>query len=321
MNMDNLLIRLYKWTSRQDENFLTEAFAYVLRYLCNSEQEVASRVLIQLTGSRLSVAYEDVKKVSIVTQVSTEYGRPDIELQTADHLVYIEAKLESGLGRNQLARYREQLNGSGFPNTSLVILSRYPVQIPSNEESPDVFCRWYKVAGWLQKELDNGTIQNPVSLFLTNQFINFLKQRSIVMDRVGWELPNGVRSLKSLADMLGEAIASCNIQQSTRSGAWEWIGYYLDNKNFFFGINYDRPEILVFENQKLKVRQDSVERVGFGRLAKQKGKIYWFHELDLSSEDVHFYALSKERQLHRVKEFLRKSLDALPKITANSANE
>ena len=47
---NNLLVRLHKWAFRQDENFLTETFAYVLEYLCEHEPEAASDIIFRLTN-------------------------------------------------------------------------------------------------------------------------------------------------------------------------------------------------------------------------------------------------------------------------------
>ena len=78
---NNLLSQLYKWTSRQDENYVTDAFAHLLRHLREHQPSDVIHILSRLTGDRLRVVTEDISEVAITTQVTTERGRPDLEIQ------------------------------------------------------------------------------------------------------------------------------------------------------------------------------------------------------------------------------------------------
>ena len=63
----NIFNRLYKWCSRQDENFTTEAFIYVLLYLQQVDPEATAAFLRKLTDSRLSLDKEQIEHVQIKT--------------------------------------------------------------------------------------------------------------------------------------------------------------------------------------------------------------------------------------------------------------
>lgn len=315
-NEDNLLLRLHKWASRQDENFLTEAFAHLLCHLRDHEPKVAVRILARLTGNYLEIPLEGVIELDIATQITTERGRPDLELRTLDHLVYVEVKLESQPRKKQITRYREQLRESGVSNTTLVLLTRYPPDLSGEDELPDVSRRWYEVAEWLERELENHGISDPTSVFLTEQCVGFLKRRNIAMNRVGWELPAGIRSIRNLLMMLGEAIASRKLQLA-KSGAWDWIGYYFDNQKFFLGVYFDHPEVVMFETFRVTISRDAAERLAVGRLEEIRslpGGIRWVQELELESEEVHFFARSREQQMQRLEKFLDDSLKLAAQI-------
>ena len=52
---NNLLVNLHKWASKQDENFTTEAFVFLLNYLLDHEPEIAVNVLRKMTDGFLSL--------------------------------------------------------------------------------------------------------------------------------------------------------------------------------------------------------------------------------------------------------------------------
>ena len=78
-----------------------------------------------------------LKELAITTQVTTENGRPDLELRTSDSLVYVEAKVGSDLRPRQLTCYPDELKRSGVLNTTLILLTRYPPELPPSESPPE----------------------------------------------------------------------------------------------------------------------------------------------------------------------------------------
>lgn len=132
------------------------------------------------------------------------------------------------------------------------------------------------------------------------------------MERVGWQLGDGVQALRNLLAMLVESISAQDVTTNAKSG-WDWIGYYLDEKKFFCGVYYSQPSLLVFESNNVDVDDDAADTAGCGAVLPnpyRPGKKYWYTSLQLDSEEVHFFALSKERQRQILEQFLRDSLDA-----------
>jgi hypothetical protein len=101
---NNLLTALHRWASRQDENFITDAFAHLLRHLLADDAAVGRKLLQFLTDEKFSVGSNN-GSIQVKTQVTLAQGRPDIEISSECQLVYVEAKVESGLGDRQLERY------------------------------------------------------------------------------------------------------------------------------------------------------------------------------------------------------------------------
>ncbi|MEW6291511.1 MAG: hypothetical protein AB1545_16870 [Thermodesulfobacteriota bacterium] len=79
-----LFSSLFKWAYRQDENYTTESFVYLLSFLQRNEPEIAAEILNFLTESKYDFSRENAQFLQIKTQASTQSGRPDIELRLHD---------------------------------------------------------------------------------------------------------------------------------------------------------------------------------------------------------------------------------------------
>lgn len=313
---NNLLTALHRWASRQDENFITDAFAHLLRHLLDADAAVGMKLLQFLTDERFSVA-PNISSIQVKTQVTLAQGRPDIEISNELHLVYVEAKVESGLGNRQLERYLEELDGKKSPeNTTLVVLSRYPVEVPSASRERVVTKRWYQVAHWLVES--RSEVKNVVNLFLVEQLISFFEARNITMEKVGPEMLPGLKAFDSLMAMVAEAILAQKMTLKDSFGR-DWSGCYFDKtkQDFFFGVYHERPHILVFATNKFPILADADKLLGFGkseRASYAPNKRIWSNELRLNSEEAPFFALSRKEQMDRIESFLRESLIAVQRI-------
>ncbi len=292
----NLLAQLHKLAARQDENFLTEAFAHLLRHLRDNEPHAAVDLLCRLTGGRVRIGPEGIRdRLTITTQVTTEQGRPDIEIAIKGVFrCLVEVKSESGVREGQLKGYQRELRKSQREmekfhgeltkiknrgvSTALVLLTRYPAE----RFVADEHCRWYQVADWFEdwlKGWEKKGIANSESYFLTKQFVDFLKIRNIAMEKAGPELAAGVKSLTNILKMLEEAI---NAKADTTRGYykfsadWNEIGFYLDKKKLWIGFLFEEPATLCFETQEdFHVRRDAKETVDFRKVDVDDDGLYW----------------------------------------------
>jgi hypothetical protein len=311
---------LHHWASLH-ENFITDAFSHVLKRLLNDDERAGIEVLQFLTNERFPPV-GITTPIIVRTQVTLARGRPDIVISRLNHLVYVETKVESGLGDRQLERYLEQLEESTLPDaTTLVVLSRYPVKVPAPIKKRVISKRWYQVAHVLTDILKREAIKNPVNKFLIEQLIGFFEARNITMGQVGAEMLVGLKAFDSLLSMVSEAILSQKMTTKDTFGR-AWSGYYFDKpkKDFFFGVWHDRSNVLVFETHKFPVVNDADRRLGFGRMKSASyapNKKAWVNELVLDCEEVNFFALTRAEQLHRVELFLAESLKAVRTVKEN----
>jgi len=300
MKKYDLFFRLFKWAWRQEENFISEAFAYLLSYLLEEEPECGIELIAELTQERVRIPLTEVNAVTVTTQITTALGRPDIEISARDHLVYIEVKLDAQLGEEQLKRYRRALEQTSYEKTSLVLLTRYPVEFCPEEAQPDVNIRWRNVAEWLE------TVNvREISGFLIRQFHELLKERNIIMEQVSWEFVNGINGLQALMNMLNEAIIGQKLRAIGHNGSWSAHGIQCEgDEKYWIGIYYEEPCILKFEMYNVDNAAQVQERFPYGLFTGQ----CWSNQRDLASEEAHFFARSKASQLQFIEEFLEESL-------------
>jgi hypothetical protein len=180
---NNLLTGLNRWAERQEENFISEAFVHLLKHLIAHEPNAAAQLIRWLTNERLNLSAPSMPCVKISTQVHTPEGRPDIEIRTSDHLVYIEVKINSDFEIDQLARYRRHLLSSSPGTTTLVTITRFPIEVDPGC-APDISRRWHEIAALL-KEPPFYNIDG-VSGYVLQQFVEFLSTGAFP-----WKKSNG----------------------------------------------------------------------------------------------------------------------------------
>ena len=281
--MKNLFSVLSRYATRQEENFLTETLVYLLNLILDRDNDIGSNLLVQLCGNKLSAWLENTSTISITTQFTVIEGRPDVVVKVdSDKLALIEVKHDSGLGEEQLERYYSHLSNLAT-DTQLVLLTRSKHSIQETTLDRNFFHHvcWYEISGWLS-EID---IHDEIAIYMIEQFLEFLKEKGMNMEKVNWEYIQGVPAMVNLVNMIGTALSEVAPETSTRKtvGA-NWAGYYIDKE--FVGFRYDNPLIVVFENNN-----------GANPTFKR----------DLPLEKVHFFSLPAGEQLECLIEFIQKA--------------
>ena len=305
----NVFARLHKWATRQDENFLTESLAVVLEQLLVLAPAVGVRLLSRITGGFIDLPPEDSNGIEIQTQVEAVSGRPDLEIRTQHRLVWVEVKAESALRIGQLEGYRVLLGESGVQQTKLILLTRYPEKFGPDDACPDLELRWFEIADWLEAELTVCHEADPVAGFLAQQFLDFLGGRSMTLAQVDKFMPEGVRALSNMMNMLAEAAAVCKVP-AQRSATWEYFGLNLGSPKSWIGVEFSEPDDIVFAT-RCKINPDAAAKLGVGEVFEQDGSpgfFRWRRFAGLNTEEVHFFIRTKVRQMQWLETFLRECL-------------
>ena len=103
---ENIFVTLFKFGPGAEENYLTEAFVFLLKLLLERELDAGLAIINQLCGLSQENRFEVLKPSAICTQITVDNKRPDIEIRgDKDTLVYVEVKHDSPLGEGQLESY------------------------------------------------------------------------------------------------------------------------------------------------------------------------------------------------------------------------
>ncbi len=338
---NNLLVNLHKWASKQDENFTTEAFVFLLNYLLDHEPEIAVNVLRKMTDGFLSLNPSKASTVSIKSQVITGKGNPDIEISIDEYLIFVEVKIESDLGEDQLDRYIEILNGYKNRKTKLILLSKYQI-VFDDQKIPVYAIRWFQIYDWLRKELLDNELELP-SKYLLKQFLEFAGHQNLVIHKVDSLISEGLKihqakygkvtktlrgvktidglnayeELHPLRDffiLMREAINTIpDITQiwfgvgAHRGG---WIGFNLNNMDYSFSIGFRKSDkmTLEFNTYSLKIDKSKFDKK-MGTVWTESGRLRWANVLNLLTIEKDFVNNSKEYQMHVIGDFLKESYE------------
>lgn len=317
---NNLLTALHKWAHRQDENFITDAFAHLLRHLLEAAPPIACEVLRLLIPDDVSLQPEECSEVTVTTQSPSETGTPDMTVAWGTSLLFIEAKVDSGFGTSQLPRYRKlldkQLESGNVENGWLTTLTRRHVPDSAMMESGCRSVRWQTVVEHLDR-LSDEVIPDPVTRHLIQQFTAFIRQRMIEMQQITPELTAGVASLRRMLEMINQSLKDQEISIHQKMSGWYKVGYWLNRKRWRVFISYRHPHVVVFETSDVPISELHKAQISTGEFHKPtKGnkRLQWLNRLDLNDNDGEFYGLSPHGQKDRLDSFIRTSVEIAQQI-------
>jgi len=296
---ENIFSALAKYSSRESENYLTEAFVFLLTHLLERDRRTAVKILDQLCVKDEGFSFDPEQTIIISTQKTTEQGRPDIEILAPNTRIYIEVKDYASLGYRQIERYRKALEACREKNKCIVLLTRFAVELEGDPE-PDKHVRWFQVYNWLAE----AELEGPVSQYLARALMTYMEENQMSIQKVGWEYINGVPALTNLMNMIQVAIESLSLPIHQRTAGWDWKGLYILDNEHFCGIYFDRALTLVLDVTKGKYDSAMLAEPRYP-IEETQSSIRFL--LDL--EATHFFSLNKDEQLELITTFLRASLE------------
>jgi hypothetical protein len=173
---------------------------------------------------------------------------------------------------------------------------------------PDFEIRWYELADWIEDELTALDNAGEVAGYLGRQFLEFLRTRGMTLTQVGKYMPEGLRALANLMNMLFEAAAACKVSAKQVANR-DFMGVNLDDTKYVIGIDFSEPEKLWF-GTRCRIDPEAAAKLG-GELTKENfipGRCRWNNKVQLDSEEIHFFSRSKVSQMQWLEEFLQDCL-------------
>ncbi|MBI4185961.1 MAG: PD-(D/E)XK nuclease family protein [Chloroflexi bacterium] len=308
----NIFLTLERYSQPNSENYLTEAFCFLLRILLEKDCEAGCQLLNKMNPD-LKPLFDPRDKVVVCTQESTDYGTPDIKISSHAKVMYVEVKLDSPLSPTQISRYREALASQPEHTKRLVLLTHSVINITDETEKPDKQIRWIEIHDWLSRMRNE--VSDDVAKYFMEAFIHYMEVKKMSIQRVSWEYINGVPAMLNLINMMEKAIVDAGLtlyKHYPRSAALNERGFYIQNTNTWCGIRYDNPMEIIF----WAFNKDGFDRE---RIKKPEYPVrYKKDTLDiiLDLERYHFFSLSKEEQLKLVTDFAESAHGMLPALMA-----
>jgi hypothetical protein len=136
------------------------------------------------------------------------------------------------------------------------------------------------------------------------------------MDKVNWTMESGLTELQNFLNMINEALAIAKIKTKATAGTSQggYQGFFTNSVNgkpIYILVYFNQPAKLFVQTGKCNFNEDiKLER---GKIVDKDFEI----ELNLASEEVHFFARSKQSQLACLEEFLSESVKYAKKLILN----
>jgi len=327
-----------KNSNNPTEDFLTEIYAFIL----NAYPEVLSEFL-----AGLNINIEDISSYSIHTQETFKKleshdtdSRPDISIYFPNHVIFIESKIGSKEGSNQLKRYAEHLNELKKTGT-LVYLTRDFEEKNSTHILKNctpkinfISFRWFQVYQLLKRHKNNILIHqilgfmekinissnnqfNPVDIIALSHFSRVKK----MLDETMYGVVS--KKFKKVANGLSKpASAMTQLKDHDRyiyhvyqkNEAWIGLGYWMNS----FNDSREYPELkFVIEVSPKSPQYDNIATImekicgesewtgyNFERPKSWKGMYLKKSLRDFMSDENHITSI-QEYFLNTIEEYLK----------------
>lgn len=174
--MENLFNSLRKYHRRENsdpiENFLTEAFAWLLK----SEPEFSRHFLSSLKVSS-GLSADQLSDASWTTQCNWAGYFPDMvcELSGAGFVYVFEHKVWSHLHANQLENYKRYAEREYGSNYKIVLITSHNAQ---HQQNPDEALCWRDVYGCIEQFLAGVGVSSRIG-FLFDDFLGLLRETGL----------------------------------------------------------------------------------------------------------------------------------------------
>jgi len=329
---ENLLLALYRLAHRQQENFVTESFAHLLRHLLREEPDAAVHILTWLTEEGVFLRSDLDGPLKIGTQLATdEFGIPDLRVESDAVDVIVEVKLGSMITYEQVDAYRRELERKNRERRALVALLGYR---PYGDLPEGTQIRtWGELGSKLSEEF--ATSGSDVTRYLVAQLLGLLNHLRLTPLKVRSRVSEGLlkhrawadanpslpavtrtrlRSLRHLQTMEGceplfhllmqmeHVLAHAEGVESVRfdsgpAGSWPWIGFNVNDLEFFFFLSLDNPEAVTVQRYRFGIDPDAFNGA-FGELdLRSSNVVRWFYTADLADPEVGYFEKDGSQQV------------------------
>lgn len=204
--MDSLFTRLQKYRPREKsnpiENFVTEAFAWLLRKDVELGVYLIRRISERTVGTNKEFSF-DGDKVTWSTQENYSGVFPDMEAKWTGMTLVFEHKVWSALHAGQLTNYRDYHEKAGNDYRLILITGHHS----QHGQKPDLALCWHEVYAWIDNYIDASTTNEFT--WVIKDFLQLLKSESLgpiapISHTAIWHYQEAITLREKLEDLIGK---------------------------------------------------------------------------------------------------------------------
>jgi hypothetical protein len=191
----------------------------MLKYLLQKDRKIREYFLKEINKE------DHVDKVIINSQVKVDKGRLDILLTDNKELYFIiENKVGASFRNKQIIDYK-----SAFPKAVVLTLTKPSAEFDDNIGNPDRKMYWPVFAKFLE---DNINCFSAEIREIVNEFLKFLKEEKMAINKVGWAMVDGLREKENLLNMVELILESFKAKGELVKKTRKSVGGYWDVFNY-----------------------------------------------------------------------------------------
>ena len=215
------------------EDFRTEILCWVLRSLNAHSmlEDFLGKVGLQV----------HLNKPTITTQSTAQIGRFDITIIDHDNLIIFENKWDSKTSIDQLVKYDNYLNSCGKKICALIHVTKDYRKINTKFKSQFIKISWSKIYELLLEYKSNEVVQ---------EFITFLEDEGIAMNRVTWEIIAGSKAVYSLTRIIVRACEELNLNHKWVNASSDYTAQCIQDKLYVYFLLKDAKLYFCVYNNK-----------------------------------------------------------------------
>jgi hypothetical protein len=334
--IENIFINLFRYKPVEgltpEENFITEAFVYLLNQSKHKEDAFIIKFLELL---KIHIDSKGLKRLKIETQncFYTKHNIraiPDITLILDNNYYFIEVKVSSDLNEyqidtdgelttiNQIEKYKSIIIPSNH-NSYIYTITNRTIDYDNKYLPFDSKLLWSDIYNLVSGYVNN----TDTKLNLLFEFKSFMEDLKMNLPEVTYEYKKGMESFLNLLEQIELVLKRLNILHKRSIGA-EYFGYYIykneqhrkeTRANAYYGWigSSWEPDFIKFQYNdpiaKSMIEKSNLSKdFGFSKFDKAYEKYFKF-------KDEHYYCLTAEEQISKLTEWIRVNSDLLNKLS------
>lgn len=204
--MDSLFTNLQKYRPRDNnnpiENFVTEAFAWLLRKDTELGRYLINQIAEKLAGTAKGFSLTS-NDVSWSTQENYGGVFPDMEAKWSGMTLVFEHKVWSPLHGGQLKSYRKFHEKAGNDYRLILIAGHHS----QHSQKPDLALCWHEIYVWIKNYVDSTQISETT--WVINDFLQLLKSEGLgpiapISHTAIWHYQEAITLRTKLEDLIGK---------------------------------------------------------------------------------------------------------------------